>query len=137
MKIPIQWLSEYINITASPHELAQMLTMSGTEVSGIINIGENWKNVGKIPLYQVPNPSGMTSLGNNMLLENEASGKAVAGNPDKNGYGQVINYALEGSNVDLASELTHLIRLQRFFDVTTQTIQQSDTMLSQAVRIRQ
>ena len=58
MKIPIQWLSEYINITASPHELAQMLTMSGTEVSDIINIGENWKNVvvGKV-IEVVPHPN--------------------------------------------------------------------------------
>jgi len=98
---------------------------------------EVWQNVGTISLYQVPNPSGMTALGNNLLLDNEASGKATTGNPGRNGFGQVVNFALEGSNVDLASELTHLIRLQRFFDVTTQTVQQSDTMLSQAIRMRQ
>jgi flagellar basal-body rod protein FlgG len=98
---------------------------------------EVWQDVGNITLYQVPNPSGMTTLGNNLLLDNDASGAATAGSPGADGFGQVVNYALEGSNVDIASEMTHLIRLQRFFEVTTQTVQQSDTMLSQAIRIRQ
>ncbi len=96
-----------------------------------------WQDVGTISLYQVPNPSGMTTLGNNLLLENDASGKATAGSPGDDGFGKVVNFALEGSNVDMASEMAHLIRLQRFFEVTTQTVQQSDTMLSQAIRMRQ
>jgi len=57
MKIPVRWLREYIDITISPREAAQMLTMSGTEVGSIDTIGNNWKNivVGKV-IEVVPHP---------------------------------------------------------------------------------
>jgi phenylalanyl-tRNA synthetase beta chain len=42
MKIPITWLKNYINIdTDTISEVSRLLTMSGTEVSSVIHIGQN------------------------------------------------------------------------------------------------
>ena len=45
MKISLKWLREYVDITLSPHELANRLTMAGTETEGIQFIGENWAGI--------------------------------------------------------------------------------------------
>ena len=45
MKVPIKWLKEYIDITIPLKELAERLTMAGTEVS-ILSLGcESWEGV--------------------------------------------------------------------------------------------
>lgn len=57
MKVPLKWLQEYINITLSPSELANQLTMAGTEVKGVKVISD-WENivVGQIIAIK-PHPS--------------------------------------------------------------------------------
>ncbi len=45
MKVPLKWLQEYIDITLLPADLANRLTMAGTEVKGIQVIGGNWENI--------------------------------------------------------------------------------------------
>jgi len=44
MKISLKWLRDYIDVKQSPNEIANLLTMSGTEVAKVITIG-NWDNV--------------------------------------------------------------------------------------------
>ena len=45
MKVSLNWLQEYIDITLPPADLANRLTMTGTEVKGIQVIGGNWENI--------------------------------------------------------------------------------------------
>lgn len=45
MKIPLKWLQEYIDIALPPADLANRLTMAGTEVKGMQVIGGNWGNI--------------------------------------------------------------------------------------------
>lgn len=42
MKVPLNWLKEYVDITLSPEDLAHTLTMAGMEVEAIEYIGESW-----------------------------------------------------------------------------------------------
>ncbi|GAC1358841.1 MAG: phenylalanine--tRNA ligase subunit beta [Ktedonobacteraceae bacterium] len=42
MKVPLSWLKEYVDITMSPDELANTLTMAGLEVESIEYIGKDW-----------------------------------------------------------------------------------------------
>ena len=39
MKISYNWLKDYVDVTASPHELANTLTMAGLEVESVERIG--------------------------------------------------------------------------------------------------
>lgn len=45
MKVPLNWLREYVDITLPPNDLASRLTMAGTEVKGIRVIGDSWENI--------------------------------------------------------------------------------------------
>ena len=45
MKVPLSWLREYVDVTLSPTELANRLTMAGTEVKGVQVIGGGWENI--------------------------------------------------------------------------------------------
>ena len=45
MKVPLKWLREYVDITLPPADLAERLTMAGSEVKGIQVIGSSWENV--------------------------------------------------------------------------------------------
>ena len=45
MKVSLKWLQDYVEITLPLSELAERLTMSGTEVGSIQTIGQNWQDI--------------------------------------------------------------------------------------------
>jgi len=45
MRVPLNWLKDYVDITLPPAELAERLTMAGFEVAEIITTGGSWDNV--------------------------------------------------------------------------------------------
>lgn len=45
MKIPLDWLKDYTDVTVPPVELARRLTMAGFEVGEVQEIGGDWENV--------------------------------------------------------------------------------------------
>jgi len=45
MKVSLKWLQDYVDITLPLTELAERLTMSGTEVSSIQTIGQSWQDI--------------------------------------------------------------------------------------------
>jgi len=45
MKVPLKWLQEYIDITLPPADLAERLTIAGSEVKGVQVIGGSWENI--------------------------------------------------------------------------------------------
>ncbi len=42
MLVPLRWLSEYVDLTLDPQELARRLTIAGAEVGKIISSGGDW-----------------------------------------------------------------------------------------------
>jgi len=98
--------------------------------------GETWTIVGQLELYRFDNPTALTRKGENIWLESEISGEAQAGQPGVEGMGQIVPRALEQSNVDLSYEVTRMITLQRAFEMSTRTFQQTDEMISGAINMR-
>jgi phenylalanyl-tRNA synthetase beta chain len=45
MKVSLKWLNDYVDIKLGPQELAERLTMAGSEVKGIETVGGTWDNV--------------------------------------------------------------------------------------------
>jgi len=45
MKVPFKWLKEFVDITLPPKEVADRLTMAGTEAKGVQVIGGKWDNI--------------------------------------------------------------------------------------------
>ncbi len=45
MKVPLNWLKDYVDVTLPPAELAERLTMAGFEAEEIQTIGGSWDNI--------------------------------------------------------------------------------------------
>jgi flagellar basal-body rod protein FlgG len=88
--------------------------------------------IGRLPLVRFSNPEGLEPLGFGLLRSTPASGAPqplTTSVPDALRTG-----ALEGSNVDLARELTSLLRAQRAYQAGTQLIRTWDELAGETVR---
>lgn len=94
------------------------------------------QNVGQLQLAVFPNPAGLESIGDNLLLETPASGQVIAGNPGAPGIGRVIQQALETSNVNIVSEITTLISAQRAYEMNSRVISTTDQMMQSVTQLR-
>ena len=95
-----------------------------------------WSQAGTISLAVFPNPDGLTVFGKNLFLESEISGAPQTGTPNSAPYGQLIGGAIEEANVDLAEEMSYLITMQRSFEMSLRSFQQTDLMMSQVINLR-
>jgi len=91
--------------------------------------------VGNIQLARFPNPSGLSSEGDNLLAETEASGTPTTGTPGESGFGLIQSGFLEKSNVQMVSELINLITAQRAYEINSRAIRAGDDMLKTANQI--
>ena len=91
--------------------------------------------VGTIQLVRFPNPSGLSSEGDNLLAENEASGTPTTGAAGENGFGIIQSGFLEKSNVQMVTELVNLITAQRAYEINSRAIKAGDDMLRTANNI--
>lgn len=91
----------------------------------------------QIGLVQFSNPAGLEKISNNLYQESAASGVArlEVGDAGLKKSKLRQNY-LEGSNVDVASEIVNLIVAQRAYEMNSKVISASDEMLQQANNLR-
>ncbi|TWU02374.1 flagellar basal-body rod protein FlgG [Stieleria varia] len=85
-----------------------------------------------IQLARFANPAGLQNLGSNLYAETAASGPETLGIPGTAGFGQLRQRFVEGSNVEVVSELVSLITAQRAYEVNSRAIRAGDEMLSSA-----
>ncbi len=85
----------------------------------------------KIGIFAFGNAAGLESAGRNLYTATEASGQAVLIESPK-----VNQRELEGSNVDLAEEMTQLIRAQRAYQIASKVIATADGMEALANDLR-
>ena len=100
-----------------------------TDVSGTLSV------VGTIQLVRFPNPSGLSSEGDNLLAQTDASGTPTTGTAGENGLGTIQSGFLEKSNVQIITELVNLITAQRAYEINSRAIRAGDEMLRQAIQI--
>ncbi len=93
-------------------------------------------NLGQIQLATFVNPAGLDAIGDNLLLETEASGAPTTGNPGQDQFGRVRQAALEQSNVNVVEEITMLITAQRSYEMNSTVISTSDEMLQTITQLR-
>ncbi len=90
-----------------------------------------------IGLFQFANPSGLEKTGSSLLKETDASGVPVneADDPDVK-KSEIRQGFLEGSNVQVATEMVNLITAQRAYELNSKAIQAADDMLQQANNLK-
>jgi flagellar basal-body rod protein FlgG len=93
-------------------------------------------NAGQMTIARFPNSEGLRPIGNNLFVETEASGNALTGNPNQNGYGGIKQGFLEASNVEVVKEMVNMIAAQRAYEVISKSIKTSDEMLRTATNLK-
>jgi flagellar basal-body rod protein FlgG len=90
----------------------------------------------QIQLARFANPAGLENAGGNIMIETAASGTPELGSPGVQGFGRTIQGYLEGSNVNVVSEMVNMIIAQRAYEVNSKAIQASDEMLGQVNQMK-
>ena len=108
-------------------------SLSVTNSGQVVGLYTNGKS---LKLYELEidtfrNPAGLTSIGQNLWGVSANSGDPLARTAGQGGAGSITSGALEGSNVDIASEFTRLITAQRGFQVNSRVIQTTDSILQE------
>ena len=88
------------------------------------------QNVGTIQLSRFINKTGLTSVGDNLFTETAASGQAIDGVPNADGFGSLQQNYLEDANVNAVTEISGLIAAQRAYEMNSKVITAADQMLS-------
>lgn len=136
---------EIVTATGSGRRLEPRITVDGevTDIS-IDTSGQVFvtrpgnaqpEQVGAVTLTNFINPVGLRPIGENMFTETGASGPAIEGTPGETGFGQLIQGSYEGSNVDPTTELINLIRVQRAFEMNSNTIRAADQTLQAVAQL--
>jgi flagellar basal-body rod protein FlgG len=96
---------------------------------GTVRVGA--KTVGKLALVTVPSPDRLLAAGSNLLLPSAASGS-----PRPTEGAALQQGALEGSNVDVGSDMVQMMSAQRSYQLESSAIQTENQMLSIANQLR-
>lgn len=98
-------------------------------VSAVIGDDTESTELGTFELARFTNNAGLSSIGQNLFEETDASGTSTIGTPGDDGFGTLLQTFLEGSNVNIVEELALMITTQRAYEINSKTIQTSDEMM--------
>jgi flagellar hook protein FlgE len=84
--------------------------------------------LGQLVLANFPNQQGLELTGGNTFQATLTSGSPVIGAANSGGLGSLTGGALELSNVDISTEFTELIQVQRAFEADARVITTLDSI---------
>ena len=90
--------------------------------------------LGRIEIARFTNPAGLQAIGDNLLVETQASGAPQVGGAGEEGRGSLRGGMLEGSNVNVVEELVDMIETQRAYEVNSKMISATDEMMKNAAQ---
>ncbi|SMC35714.1 flagellar hook-basal body complex protein [Papillibacter cinnamivorans] len=92
--------------------------------------------IGRLVLATFSNASGLEKEGGSQYAESANSGTPTLDYANEDFAGSLAVGSLEMSNVNLATELTNMIIMQRGFQANSRVITTSDTMLEELVNLK-
>lgn len=130
--------STVISTTANGAKFGSVIGVSVNEEGTVTALFNNGlaRDVFKLPIQTFQNPDGLTRRQGNSYTISDASGEGSLKLAGLGGAGNVAPSTLEASTVDLASEFTNLITVQRAFSASTKIITTADEMLDELNRIK-
>ena len=115
-------------------EQAKELSISSTGiVSAMVDASGEPIEIGRIELVRFPNTAGLRALGENLFSQTVASGEPASGFPQEDGFGRLLQGALEASNVEVVQEMVDMIAALRAYEVNSKAVKAGEEM-SQADR---
>ena len=85
--------------------------------------------LGQLQIARFVNPSGLQSIGQNLMKETPASGTPQVLKPGQTGAGTLMQGTLEASNVNVVEEMVNMIETQRAYEINSKAISAVDGML--------
>jgi flagellar basal-body rod protein FlgG len=85
--------------------------------------------LGQLQIARFVNPSGLQSMGQNLMKETPASGAPQVVRPTQGGAGSLMQGTLEASNVNVVEEMVNMIETQRAYEINSKAISAVDGML--------
>lgn len=110
-----------------PSDYRDLTIADSGEIRAMLSDGE-WSVVGTIPLFHIPNPSGLEAAGTGLYRGTEAAGSISQGIAGTVGFGNIKQGYLEQSNVELGEEMANVIVTQRAFQFSCQAMRTLDDM---------
>jgi flagellar hook protein FlgE len=90
----------------------------------------------RIPLATVPSPDNLYPRAGNVYETTAASGGYQVGFPEMSGFGSIASGALEGSNVDIGTELTAMIEAQTSYTANSKVFQTGSELLDVLMNLK-
>lgn len=117
--------------TTFPEGASQLAISPEGQLTAVFADGTT-QSLGAMELTLFANPNGLLSIGENLFTPSENSGDPEAGVAGTGGRGVVGAGFLEGSNVELAEEMTSLMLAQRSYQMNLHAFQTATDMDRQA-----
>jgi flagellar basal-body rod protein FlgG len=112
-----------------PQDATSLSISPGGIVSATVAGGASSVEVGRIELARFLNPNGLEAVGENQYLGTEASGEPFTGMPQDEGFGRLMQGALEASNVEIVQEMTDMIAAQRAYEINAKAVAAGESMM--------
>ncbi|MBA4384111.1 MAG: flagellar basal body rod protein FlgG [Anaerolinea sp.] len=131
-----------VNGSGYPIIMQGTIPVTATEVTvdqtGTVHamVDNAWVSAGTIQLTRFTNPGGLINMGSNLWTESLNSGKPQTGAPGSINFGKLVPGSIESSNVNVADEMTHMIVIQRSFQMASKAFQTTAEMIDSAIRLR-
>jgi flagellar basal-body rod protein FlgG len=122
-----------IPINESVDPLSRISIENNGNILAAFGKGED-RPVATIPLSIFSNPNGLKQLGSGKYAPTDLSGKLFVGNPNSAGFGNLETGYVEGSNVDITTEMTNMIRAQQQFNGAARIMQTNSDMIEKMTR---
>jgi flagellar hook protein FlgE len=90
----------------------------------------------RIPLATVPSPDNLYPRAGNVYEPTASSGGYQVGFPEMSGFGSIASGALEGSNVDIGTELTAMIEAQTSYTANSKVFQTGSELLDVLMNLK-
>ncbi len=90
----------------------------------------------RIAMANVQSPGKLVPQAGNVYTQGVDSGVVVTGFPETGSFGEIVSSALEGSNVDIAEELTSMIESQRSYTANSKVFQTGSDLMDVLVNLK-
>lgn len=112
------------------------ISVSGSGVMTASYADGSTAAIGAIALASFPSQTGLKQQGNATWTATGNSGAAILGQPATGDYGALLSGTLEGSNVDLATQLVSLVGAQQNFQANSKAIDTNTQMVTTIINMR-
>jgi flagellar hook protein FlgE len=111
-----------------PGSFSGVTTQANGDVTVNYNNGQT-RTIAQIPLVTFNNPNALQGQNGQSFTSTQGSGTPLAEAVGTNGAGNLVTGSVEGSNVDIATEFSHLIVAQQAYSSNAKVVTTASQML--------